>query len=382
MSIQDIHQSDAFKNVHEAIEAVKSGDMVIMIDDEDRENEGDIVFAAEFVNAEKINFLAKEARGLICLAMEDEFIQRLELPMMKNDKQSMPARSTAFTVSIEARQGVTTGISAADRAQTIKVATDESTKPSDLVVPGHIFPLRACKGGVLERAGHTEGSVDLMLMSGLKSAAVICEVMNDDGSMARLPDLEAFARKFSMPIITIADLIEYSLQRKSLIEQRFHKKVEFKGHQLDMYAFESIVDGCVHLAISKGSTHEGPSPMFGDHTVDVRVHPQQTYQDFMEMLSSGESRLEKSFNLLSTSEHSAIVYLCSASKDSFSKELEAIFGTADSQPAKQMDMRLYGVGAQILKTIGVKKMRVHTSKPKTLKGLSGFGLEIVEQTNL
>ena len=211
-------QERVVARVQAAIKAIQNKGMVIMVDDEDRENEGDLVLAAELCTAEHVNFMAKEARGLICLTLETGLVDRLELPMMGDSSKKLPSQGTAFTVSIEARDGVTTGISAADRAKTIQVAIADETKPEDIVVPGHIFPLKARAGGVLERAGHTEGSVDLARMAGFKGAGVICEIMNDDGSMARMPDLEVFAEKHAIPIVAIADLIHYRLLNDSFVK--------------------------------------------------------------------------------------------------------------------------------------------------------------------
>ena len=212
-------QERMLSRIQEAIDAIKNGGMVIMVDDEDRENEGDLVLAADAVTPEHINFMAKYARGLICLTLEPDLVDRLKLPMMEDSTKRLPSQGTAFTVSIEARDGVTTGISAADRAHTVKVAVDPNAKPEDIVVPGHIFPLKARPGGVLERAGHTEGSVDLAKLAGFTGGGVICEIMNDDGSMARMPDLETFAKEHNIPIVAIADLIQYRLLKESMVEE-------------------------------------------------------------------------------------------------------------------------------------------------------------------
>ena len=225
-------------NVMEAIETIRKGGMVIMVDDEDRENEGDIVFAAEHATADKINFMAREARGLICMPLAPEIVDKLRLPLMDDVSKGSGDHTTAFTVSIEARYGVTTGISAADRAHTVRVAVADHAKPEDLVVPGHIFPLRAKRGGVLERSGHTEGSVDLARLAGFKSAAVICEIMNDDGTMARMPDLELFAKTHNLPIVTIEDLIAYRLTRDSLVKPIDHGSVHSAEGTFESILFE------------------------------------------------------------------------------------------------------------------------------------------------
>ena len=243
-------------SVEAAISAIKNGKMVIMVDDEDRENEGDLVFAADCVNSEHINFMAKEARGLICLTLEPKLVNKLKLPMMEDTTKKDPTQSTAFTVSIEARRGVTTGISAADRAHTIKVAIDKSTMPEDIVVPGHIFPLKAREGGVLERAGHTEGSVDIAKLAGLSGAGVICEIMNDDGTMARMNDLEVFAKKHDLQIVAIADLIQYRLMRESMVKVVSEGDINTDFGTFKAKVFRSLVDRSEHLALIKGDDFE------------------------------------------------------------------------------------------------------------------------------
>ena len=349
-----------FKNVAQALEIIQRGEMIILVDDEDRENEGDLVFAAEHVTAEKINFMAKEARGLICLSLEPTLVDKLNLPLMLDTRKREPAKSTAFTVSIEARHGVTTGISAHDRAQTIRVAINDDVQPDDVVVPGHIFPLRAKSGGVLERAGHTEGSVDLCQLAGLKPAAVICEIMNDDGSMARAGDLQQFAAVHKIPIISIAELIQYRLFRESLVE-----KVEavrdfswgtdkFKG-----VLYRSVVDRLVHLALFNFDKLDG-------HIAEVRVHRQKSLADIF----TNQLALSYAKKLLNQAEPAVFLYL--AANEHFS------FETTELHENPMTDDRLYGIGAQILKDLGVEKMRIHVSTPRPLKALSGYGLEVVD----
>ena len=376
----------ASERVHQAIEALRQGGMVIMVDDEDRENEGDLVFAAAHVSAEKINFMTKEARGLICLSLEAASIARLELPMMEDRSKSGPSKSTAFTVSIEAREGVSTGISAADRAHTIRVAVDPQATPDDLVVPGHVFPLKAREGGVLQRAGHTEGSVDLVRLAGLSPAAVICEIMNDDGSMARRPDLERFAARHHLPIISIADLITYRLRQESLIEELSRAPVTTPYGTFTGILLKSGIDSQRHFALVKGQAAL-PGQLFGaDEIVDVRVHRQRPWIDvFAHPVSGGRYRLDYGLKMLRDADAGVLLYLCHPSTP---EELEDEFhaladrGTGQSarshRPWVDTDPRMLGLGAQALRLLGVRRMRVHMSTPVPLRGLAGYNLEVVE----
>lgn len=361
--------------VIEAIETIRKGGMVIMVDDEQRENEGDIVFAAEHVTAEKINFMAKEARGLICLPMAPEFIKRLKLPLMDDVSKNAGGHTTAFTVSIEARHGVTTGISAADRAHTIRVAVADESKPEDLCVPGHVFPLLAKKGGVLERSGHTEGSIDLARLAGCKPAAVICEIMNDDGTMARMPDLERFAKLHRLPIITIDDIIAYRLMRDSLVKVIEQGSIETDQGQFESIIFESVLDGSRHMALLKGKDH------FSSSIVDVRVHRQKPFIDvFSRGTGAKNDLIDYGLKLLRTSEAAALVYLSYPQKDAFSADAksQSTSEQKDDSAAMGMDVRLLGIGAQIIRSLGIQRMRTHVSQQRTFKGLAGFGLEIVD----
>lgn len=352
--------------VERAITAIKNKQMVIMTDDKDRENEGDLVFAAEDVSAEKINFMAKEARGLICLSLEASLVERLQLPMMVDHNKALANLGTAFTVSIEAKTGVTTGISASDRAHTIRVAIDDRTRPEDIVVPGHIFPLRAKRGGVLERAGQTEGSVDLCRLAGKKAAAVICEIMKDDGSMARQEDLEEFSRKHQIPTIGIADLIAYRLSKETLVSEIKRTTLSLENDiNVEAVWFENLIDKTVHFALIKGS----PSP----GVVDVRVHRQNPLADIFpcqidEKLTSDRWKLDYALEMLQKCPHAVFLYLGNPSNRAMLEALEPQF----------MDPKLYGVGAQILKSLGVKAMRLHLSSERHLDSLHGFGLEIEE----
>ena len=359
--------------VHRAIEAIKARKMVIMIDEEDRENEGDIVFAAEHATPENINFMAKEARGLICLTMDPPIIDRLNLPMMHDAHKSSSSLGTAFTVSIEAREGVTTGISAQDRAHTIQVAVADDAKPEDLTVPGHVFPLRGKPGGVLERAGHTEGSIDLAKLAGLKGGAVVCEIMNDDGSMARLPDLQVVAKKHDLPIVSIPDLINYRLMQDSLVTAVHRKPFKNEHGEFESVLFASELDGCKHLAFVKGKD-------FSQCTVEVRVHPQRSLVD---IFGAGNERLDYGFKMLAKADQGVLLYLTRPEGQTyFEGEFLELAGEAPSKqeatPGPAMDHRRIGLGAQILRSLGVKKMRVHSGSSRPLKGLSGFDLEVVD----
>jgi 3,4-dihydroxy 2-butanone 4-phosphate synthase / GTP cyclohydrolase II len=369
---------DTALNVRQAMEALSKGKMVILLDDESRENEGDFVCAAEFATADAVNFMALHGRGLICLALEPSIVDRLELSMMRDERKKNTLRETAFTVSIEARSGVTTGISAADRARTIQVAIDDASRPDDLVVPGHVFPLKAKAGGVLERAGHTEASVDLCAIAGLKKAAVICEIMKEDGSMARQEDLEDLAKKFEIPMLRVQDLIEYRLQKDSLVRELRSKEIyserfsklwikEFCSHP------ESKTD--YHLAVIKGTIDP-------DEVVDVRVHLNRSYFDFFTHLN-GHSRLDAGLKIFEKSNSAVFLFI---NKDLIHFDLAEIFKTDREQDlpvsSLEYDRKQIGIGAQILRKLGVKKMRFHSFSSALYHGLSGFGLEIVEIRNM
>jgi 3,4-dihydroxy 2-butanone 4-phosphate synthase/GTP cyclohydrolase II len=377
-------QEVATLRVLKAIEAVRNGGMVIMVDDEDRENEGDLVFAAAHACPEKINFMTKEARGLICLSLDQAAVDRLKLPMMEDSSRRNGGKSTAFTVSIEARHGVTTGISAADRAQTIRVATDPTTGPDDIVVPGHVFPLKARPGGVLERAGHTEGSVDLARLAGFAPAAVICEIMNDDGSMARMPDLTKFAERHGLPIVTIADLIAYRLMRESLIEVEREGLVRTALGDFRGVIYRSLIEGTRHLALVKGAGFE-------HEVVDVRVHRQRPLVDvFGDPGRTWRHRVDYGLRMLRDVRAGVLVYLIyddphnaekSVLLDDFAEltaDAHAKERREKARPWLETDPRLLGLGAQVLRHLGVRRMRVHMSRPTPLKGLAGFDLEVVE----
>ncbi|MCX6117273.1 MAG: 3,4-dihydroxy-2-butanone-4-phosphate synthase [Proteobacteria bacterium] len=372
------HQDKGVARVLAAIEAIRAGGMVIMVDDEDRENEGDLVFAAEHATADKINFMAKEARGLICLPLAPKLVSDLKLPLMDDVTKGPGDHTTAFTVSIEARYGVTTGISAADRAHTVRVAAADGAKPEDLVVPGHIFPLRARPGGVLERSGHTEGSVDLARLSGCKPAAVICEIMNDDGTMARMSDLEVFAKKHGLIIVTIDDLIAYRLTRDSLVKIVSQGQLETTHGTFESILFESVLDQSQHLALLKNSAR------FSTDIVDVRVHRQRPILDvFVPSRSSGRYLVDYGLEMLNRADAGAFIYLSQMGNDQtfsdFSEVVKSVHGVKE-EPTKHhaMDSRQLGIGAQIIRVLGIQRMRTHVSAQRTLKGIAGFGLEVVD----
>ncbi|MEZ4741504.1 MAG: 3,4-dihydroxy-2-butanone-4-phosphate synthase [Bdellovibrionota bacterium] len=378
--VEEIEQQQkSIERVLKAIEVIKHGGMVIMTDDENRENEGDLVFAASEVCADKINFLAKEARGLICLTLESHIVKKLHLPMMEAQGSASTKMATAFTVSIEAREGVTTGISAADRARTISVAIDDKTKPSDIVVPGHIFPLKAKDGGVLERAGHTEGSVDLARLAGKKPAAVICEIMNDNGEMARLPDLEKFSEKFEIPIVSIEDLITFRLLKDNLVEEVQRRPFETAYGTYTGVWFQSKVDCRAHFALVKGNDFE-------NNAVDVRVHKQRPLTDVFTSEEKGaRGRIEFGLRMLRDHENAVFLYLSAEDHNEailtdMNTSIEGIGEESEvnEHSIRSFDSRLYGIGAQILRNLGVKKMRVHLSSKRSIKGLGGFGLEITD----
>ena len=352
--------------VPELIAELAAGRMVILVDEEDRENEGDLVLAAEHVTPEAINFMAKHGRGLICLTLTRERCERLHLPPMAT--RNGTRHGTAFTVSIEAATGVTTGISAADRARTVQAAVARDAKASDLVQPGHVFPLRAQEGGVLMRAGHTEAGCDLSAMAGLTPAAVICEVMKDDGTMARLPDLEIFAREHGLKIGTIADLIEYRSRNESLIERVAGRSIVTPQGPFQCTAYRDRSGG-VHLALSVGEWKV-------DDEVLVRVHEPLSALDLLEVGPCQHSwPLSKALAALRASERGVAVLLnCGESGDALLAQLGHV-GDRPLPTRGQMDLRTYGVGAQILRDLGIVRMKLLGS-PRRMPSMVGYGLEV------
>ena len=367
--------------IAEAIEEIRAGRMIILMDDEDRENEGDLYMASEAVTPEAINFMAKYGRGLICLPMTEEMIDALGLPMMVT-KNTAPL-GTAFTMSIDARHGISRGISAEDRTTTILTAIRDDVRPEDVVVPGHIFPLRARKGGVLVRTGQTEGAVDLSRLAGMKPTGIICEIMRDDGTMARLPDLEEFSEKFGIKIATIADLIQYRLQHDSLVHRRAEARLPTRhGGDFKAYVYTSDVDEEEHLVLVKGEV----SP---DEPVLVRPHAEYPPGDvFSYTYSNTSALLHESMRLIAAEGKGVILYLRQSGlgaqlfRNGGARSGRGSTSPSTSPGSQIRDFRDYGIGAQILRDIGVRKIRLMTNYPRRLVSLPGYGLEIVEFVSL
>ena len=369
-----------FATIEDAIEDIRAGRMVVVCDDEDRENEGDLTLAAQFATPEAINFMAKEGRGLICLALPPTRCDELGLDLMAAKNES--PFETAFTVSIEARDGVTTGISAADRARTVQVAIDPSSAPRDLVQPGHIFPLKAKPGGVLERTGQTEAAVDLARLAGLNPAGVICEVMNDDGTMARVPDLERYCARHGLKMITVADLIAYRRRHDKLVERVVTTRLPTSFGEFNVVGYRSLVDEKHHVAMVKGEVD-------GVHDVLVRVHSECLTGDVFHSLrcDCGE-QLESALAMIEEEGQGVLLYLAQEGRGiGLLNKLKAYnlqdkgLDTVDAnlELGLPVDLRDYGIGAQILSDLGLTSIRILTNNPKKIRGLEGYGLSVSDQ---
>ena len=359
-----------FASIEEAMEEIRAGRVVVVVDDEDRENEGDLVMAAEHVTPDAINFMARYGRGLICLTLTEARCEQLNLPLMVRDNKT--PHGTAFTMSIEAAEGVTTGISAADRARTIQAAANRNARPSDIVQPGHIFPLMAQNGGVLVRAGHTEAGCDLAQLAGLMPAAVICEILKDDGEMARLPDLIEFAKQHQLKIGTIASLIEYRSHNEKLVERVAQRSVQTAYGPFDLFTYVDKTTQRAQLALLKGEIRPDVETL-------VRVHEPLSVMDFLEQVDySHSTSVHDALKKISQSPCGVLVLMHHG--ETSQDLLARAAATQEAHPVLRWDPRSYGIGAQILRDLGVGKMRLMAT-PRKLPSMTGFGLEVVGYAN-
>ncbi len=358
--------------IEEIIDDARNGKMFVLADDEGRENEGDLVIPAQFATPEAVNFMARHGRGLICLAMEQAMVDKLGLPPMSSHNSSL--HQTAFTVSIEAREGVTTGISAADRSRTIQAAIAATACRHDIVTPGHVFPLSARDGGVLVRAGHTEAAVDIARLAGLAPAGVICEIMNDDGSMARLPDLARFSETHGLKLGTVADLIEYRRRTENLVERKISAAINsIHGGEFALHVYVNRIAYAEHAALVKGDV-SGPAPCL------VRMHALNALEDVLGCRALGHGgELEASMRMIAEAGRGAIVLLREARPDSLSAQAASRTRPLSSELPLGNDLRDYGVGAQVLLDLGIRNMILLSNSVRNIVGLEGYGLRVVEQ---